>query len=121
MEQEVPKRVNLKKHYYLSKDCIDYIDTIKYEEKTNASKALEQIIEEHKAYKAKEQSAINTDELIENIDSNTQILIEMLNFFMVNNAKESDTTITTDQFKSPMLILAEKEIERKILLKKHKK
>lgn len=122
---------NLKKHFYLSQKSINYIEEIRNENNLNKSKALEKIIKEHKASSHLDKEDIHKkiadniyknfkDQVDKNIncakftDKNVQILIELFNFFLVNNAKESDTVITTDQFKSPMLILAEKEIENRI-------
>lgn len=122
---------NLKKHFYLSKKSIDYIEEIRNENNLNKSKALEKIIKEHKASSYLDKEDIHKkiadniyknfkDQVGKNIncakftDKNVQILIEMFNAFLVNNAKECSTPITTDQFKSPVLVLAEKEVENRI-------
>lgn len=127
---------NLKKHFYLSQESIDYIEEIRTKNKLTKSKALEKIIQEHKANSYLSKEDFNkkiADKIYENFkeqvgkdincaritDKNVQVLIEMFNFFLVNNARESDTNITTDQFKAPMLIMAEKEIENRIN-RKHK-
>lgn len=128
---------NLKKHFYLSQESIDYIEEFRTENNLTKSKALEKIIQDHKANSYLEKEDFHkkiADKIYENFknqvgkdincaritDKNVQVLIEMFNFFLVNNAKESDTNITTDQFKSPMLIIAEKEIENRIN-RNHKK
>ncbi|CEK36626.1 hypothetical protein UMC2PCS14_00501 (plasmid) [[Clostridium] sordellii] len=122
---------NLKKHFYLSKKSIDYIEEIRNENNLNKSKALEKIIKEHKASSYLDKEDIHkkiADNIYKNFkdqvgkdincaritDKNVQILIEIFNAFLVNNAKECSKPITTDQFKSPILVMAEKEIENRI-------
>lgn len=122
---------NLKKHFYLSGKSIDYIEEIRNENNLNKSKALEKIIKEHKASSYLDKEDIHkkiADNIYKNFkdqvgkdincakitDKNVQILIEIFNAFLVNNAKECSKPITTDQFKSPILVMAEKEIENRI-------
>lgn len=128
---EEQSKINKKENFYLSKDELDYIHEVMRENSLKKSEALKKIIKEHKASSHLDKEDIHkkiADNIYKNFkdqvgkdincaritDKNVQILIEIFNFFLVNNAKESDTVITTDQFKSPMLILAEKEIENRI-------
>ncbi len=96
------------KHFYLDEKTLDYINNLKNKYKlSSASKALEKIIEEHKEFS-------NNQKEIENAEINTQIIIEMLNCFLINNVKENDSFVTTDNFKSPILELAENTVKHRV-------
>lgn len=98
------------KHFYLNEETLNYIDDLKNKYKlSSVSKTLEKIIEEHKEF-----SNSHNQKEIENTEINTQIIIEMLNCFLINNVKESDSFITSDDFKSPILEMAENTVKYKI-------
>ena len=96
------------KHFYLDEQTLDYINNLKNKYKlSSSSKTLEKIIEEHKEFS-------NNQKEIENTEINTQIIIEMLNCFLINNIKENDRFITTDEFKSSILELAENTVKNRV-------
>ncbi len=123
-----------KENFYLYKSEIDYIKDYAEKNSLTKSEALRNILREHK-----QSSYILSDELHEKlsdgiynnlkkdfapikfIDNNVSILKEMLNCFLINNVKESDNFITTDEFKSPILELAEKTIQDRIYKNYYKK
>ena len=98
------------KHFYLNEETLNYINDLKNKYKlSSASKTLEKIIEEHKEFS----NSYNQKE-IENTEINTQIIIEMLNCFLINNVKDSDSFIKTDDFKSPILEMAKETVQNRI-------
>lgn len=133
---------NTRKNFYISDKSNTYIEEYKVKNTLqNRSKALENIILEHKTNSnltseyvydviAKKLSEYINESLKNDItkviqssrssDTNTQILIEMINALIIN-ADEDFRNITTDKLKSSMLEESEKEVERKILKKISKK
>lgn len=128
---EQQSNLNKKENFYLSKDELDYIYEVMRNNSLKKSEALKKILKDHKASSYLDKEDIHkkiADNIYKNFkdqvgkdincaritDKNVQILIEMFNAFLVNNAKECSTPITTDQFKSPILVMAEKEIENRI-------
>ncbi|CEP45887.1 Uncharacterised protein [[Clostridium] sordellii] len=133
---EQQSNLNKKENFYLSTDELDYIYEVMRNNSLKKSEALKKILKEHKASSYLDKEDIHkkiADNIYKNFkdqvgkdincaritDKNVQILIEIFNAFLVNNAKECSKPITTDQFKSPILVMAEKEIENRIN-KKHK-
>lgn len=133
---EQQSNLNKKENFYLSKDELDYIYEVMRNNSLKKSEALKKILKEHKASSYLDKEDIHkkiADNIYKNFkdqvgkdincaritDKNVQILIEIFNAFLVNNAKECSKPITTDQFKSPILVMAEKEIENRIS-KNHK-
>lgn len=129
-------------HYYLSKETRDYILKYKEENSITKSKAVEEIIKEHEKFlrlSSKDMYKDIAKNITDNLkneygeevkkskqhsnstDKNVQILIEMLNCFIMNNMKENDIVATTDITKTPILKRAEKEIERRIYENMYKK
>ncbi|CEJ75501.1 hypothetical protein JGS6364_PCS1200421 (plasmid) [[Clostridium] sordellii] len=128
---EQQSNLNKKENFYLSKDELDYIYEVMRNNSLKKSEALKKILKEHKASSYLDKEDIHkkiADNIYKNFkdqvgkdincakitDKNVQILIEIFNAFLVNNAKECSKPITTDQFKSPILVMAEKEIENRI-------
>lgn len=128
---EQQSNLNKKENFYLSKDELDYIYEVMRNNSLKKSEALKKILKEHKASSYLDEEDIHkkiADNIYKNFkdqvgkdincaritDKNVQILIEIFNAFLVNNAKECSKPITTDQFKSPILVMAEKEIENRI-------
>ncbi|MGX4601697.1 hypothetical protein [Faecalimicrobium sp. JNUCC 81] len=133
---------NTRKNFYISDKSNTYIEEYKVKNTLpNRSKALENIILEHKTNSnltseyvydviAKKLSEYINESLKNDItkviqssrssDTNTQILIEMINALIIN-ADEDFRDITTDKLKSSMLEESEKEVERRILKKISKK
>ena len=123
-----------KKSFYLYKSDEDYIKDYADKYSLNYSEALRNILKEHR-----HNSYVTSDELHERlsegiynnlkndfspirfIDNNISILIEMFNCFLINNVKENDSFITTDDFKSPILELAEKTVQDRIYKNYYKK
>ncbi|TAN64059.1 hypothetical protein WS9_014975 [Paraclostridium sordellii 8483] len=128
---EQQSNLNKKENFYLSKDELDYIYEVMRNNSLKKSEALKKILKEHEASSYLDKEDIHkkiADNIYKNFkdqvgkdincakitDKNVQILIEIFNAFLVNNAKECSKPITTDQFKSPILVMAEKEIENRI-------
>lgn len=128
---EQQSNLNKKENFYLSKDELDYIYEVMRNNSLKKSEALKKILKDHKASSYLDKEDIHkkiADNIYKNFkdqvgkdincaritDKNVQILIEIFNAFLVNNAKECSKPITTDQFKSPILVMAEKEIENRI-------
>ena len=123
---EQQSNLNKKENFYLSKDELDYIYEVMRNNSLKKSEALKKILKEHKASSYLDKEDIHkkiADNIYKNFkdqvgkdincakitDKNVQILIEIFNAFLVNNAKECSKPITTDQFKSPILVMAEIE------------
>lgn len=123
-----------KKSFYLYKSDEDYINDYAEKNSLTKSEALRKILKEHKT-----NSYVTSEELHEKlsngiyenlkndfapikfIDNNVSILIEMLNCFLINNVKESDSFITSDDFKSPILEMAEETVQNRIYKNYYKK
>lgn len=136
------KKETKKENFYLDKDNIKYIENYMNQNSLKKSEAIRKIIKEHEEYSKlshkdmyKEIAKNITENLRDeygkevkkskqhshNTDKNVQVLIEMFNCFMINNAKESDLIITTDVTKSEILEVSEKKIERRIYENMYKK
>ncbi len=116
-----------KESFYLYQNDMAYIEDYAEQHSLNKSEAIRNILKEHKL-----NTYINSDELhnrlaegiynnlkndfasIKFIDFNIQLIVEMLNCFLINNLKDNDNIISSDEFKSPILELAEKTIQDKI-------
>lgn len=127
---------NDRKNFYISVATDKYIE--EYKEKNNLpnrSKALENIILEHKTnsnltsdyiydviakklyeyIKSELKSMIHSSR---SADINSQILIELLNQYIFNTTSSSDFKhITTSKFATKALDVAKEEVENKILRK----
>lgn len=132
-----------KENFYLYENDMSYISQIAEKNKcVSKSDSLRLILKEHEEFSRlsskemyKEIAKNITDNLkneygeevrkskqhSNNTDKNVQILIEMLNCFIMNNIKENDIVATTDMTKTPILKRAEKEIERRIYENMYKK
>ncbi len=126
---------NNRKNFYISNSTDKYIE--EYREKNNLpnrSKALENIISEHKTNSnltsdyvydviAKKLSQHIKSELRSMItssrsaDTNTQILIELMNAYIFNTTSSDFKAITTSKFTTNALNVANEEVENRKLRK----
>lgn len=124
---------NTRKNFYISVSTDEYIE--EYKEKNNLpnrSKALENIILEHKT-----NSSLTSDYVYDVIskklsqhikqelnsmihasksaDKNSQILIELMNAYIFNTTSNDFRAITTSKFTTNALDVAKEEVENRIL------
>ncbi|MGG3881420.1 hypothetical protein [Bacillus smithii] len=114
-----------RKHFYLDKNSIDYINQFAEKNNLRPSKALQQIILEHsnqnqellelikKAVKEVVQEDLNRIRAGTNLaDRNSRMILEFMNHFFV--AKKHQELITTEKFKSRAIIEAEQVVKKQI-------
>ena len=114
-----------RKHFYLDKNSIDYINQFAEKNNLRPSKALQQIILEHsnqnqellelikKAVKEVVQEDLNRIRAGTNLaDRNSRMILEFMNhYFVVNKFQQ---LITTEKLKSSGIIEAEQVVKNQI-------
>lgn len=127
--------ISKKENFYLYKEEKEYLGLYMQKHNLKKSEALRNIILEHKnnskltsdyiydviAKKLSEYIKNDIGKELKQIkntskasDKSGQIIIELLNYHLLNSASESDTLVTTDQIKLPILDMAEKEVNSRI-------
>jgi hypothetical protein len=138
---------NIKKHWYVSKNNLDYVQDYKIlNGLQNESETIRMIIKEHEEYKKKvfdlnyiseaikhellkSVSNVISETILEelrrvrlgtnNTDRNTQILLELLQGWMYMSNVQAITT--TNDFKPDFFVFAESIVQNRIIHQKQKK